>query len=144
MKSISRTAGIVALVFVVLVAAALCFVRLEKNPPGFYIDESSIGYNAWTIASKGCDENGVAWPLYFEAFGDYKNPVYIYLLAGLFRLTGPGIFAARALSASAVVLAAVVIGFLALRLSRSRVVALLITTTTLLTPWLFELGRVSV
>src|SRR3954467_8312770 len=144
MKSISRRAGTVALVFLAMVAAVLCFVRLEKNPPGFYIDESSIGYNAWTIASKGCDENGVAWPLYFQAFGDYKNPVYIYLLAGLFRLTGPGIFAARALSAGAVVLAAIVLGFLAMRLTRSRVVALLITTITLLTPWLFELAHVAV
>jgi hypothetical protein len=96
------------------------------------------------IASRGCDENGVAWPLYFQAFGDYKNPVYIYLLAGLFRLTGPGIFAARALSAGAVVLAAMVLGFLAMRLTRSRVVALLITTITLLTPWLFELAHVAV
>src|SRR3954471_5363143 len=144
MKSISRTAGMRALVFVVFIAAVLCFVRLDENSRGFYIDESSIGYNAWTIASKGCDEHGVPWPLYFQAFGDYKNPVYIYLLAGLFRLAGPGIYVARAFSATAVVLAAIVLGFLAMQLTRSRVAALLISTSALLTPWLFELAHVAV
>src|ERR1051325_9593461 len=107
-----------------MVAAALCFLRITTNPPGFYIDESSIAYNAHTIARTGSDENGARWPLYFRAFGDYKNPVYIYLLAGLFRLTGPSILVARLLSASLVVLAAAALGVLGLRLTRSRSIAL--------------------
>ncbi|HKP93762.1 MAG TPA: glycosyltransferase family 39 protein [Chthoniobacterales bacterium] len=143
MKSMSRRQlATTALFFLVVVSAGLCFLRLKQNPPGFYIDESSIAYNAWTIASTGADEHGLAWPLYFRAFGDYKNPVFIYLLAAIFRVTGPGILVARALSATAVVLAAGVLGWLAFRLTRSRRTALLITATALLTPWLFELGRV--
>src|SRR5215212_2547208 len=114
------------------VAAALFFVRITRNPPGFYIDESSIAYNAHTIASTGTDENGVRWPLYFRAFGDYKNPVYIYTLAALFRLTGPSMLVPRLLSAIFVVLAAGTIGFLAWRLTRARVVALLIVISALL------------
>lgn len=126
-----------------IVAGALCFIRITKNPPGFYIDESSIAYNAHTIARTGADENGVRWPLYFRAFGDYKNPVYIYTLAALFRLTGPGMLVPRLLSAIFVVLAAGAFGFLAWRLTRSRVIALLILIFALLTPWLFEVGRVT-
>ncbi|HEX8897128.1 MAG TPA: hypothetical protein VF751_00395, partial [Chthoniobacterales bacterium] len=64
---------IAVLAAVAIVASGLCFVRLTTNPPGFYIDESSVAYNAHTIATTGRDENGVAWPLYFRAFGDYKN-----------------------------------------------------------------------
>ena len=93
-----------------IVAAALCFVRLTTNPRGFYIDESSIAYNAHLIAQTGCDETGIRWPLYFRAFGDYKNPVYIYTLASVFRLTGPNILAARLLSAIFVALAAGILG----------------------------------
>jgi 4-amino-4-deoxy-L-arabinose transferase-like glycosyltransferase len=126
-----------------IVAAALLFVRITKNPPGFYIDESSIAYNAHTIASTGADENGVRWPLYFRAFGDYKNPVYIYVLAALFRLTGPSILVPRLLSAIFVLLGAGTIGFLAWRLTRARGVSLLIVIFALLTPWLFEVGRVT-
>jgi 4-amino-4-deoxy-L-arabinose transferase-like glycosyltransferase len=123
-------------------AVALCFVRITSNPPGFYIDESSIAYNAHTIAQSGCDENGVSWPLYFRAFGDYKNPIYVYLLAGLFRLTGPSILVARLLSGVALLGAAMTLGWLAWRLSRSRAVALLACIIALITPWFFELGRV--
>jgi 4-amino-4-deoxy-L-arabinose transferase-like glycosyltransferase len=126
-----------------IVAAALLFVRITKNPPGFYIDESSIAYNAHTIARTGCDENGIRWPLYFRAFGDYKNPVYIYVLAGLFRFTGPSILVPRLLSAVLVVLAAAVLGVLAFRQTQSRTAALLIGIFTLVTPWLFEVGHVA-
>jgi hypothetical protein len=65
-------------------------VGVHANPPGFHIDESSIAYNAHTVSLPGRDECGEAWPLYFRAFGDYKNPTYVYMLAAVFRVTGPG------------------------------------------------------
>ena len=82
--------------FIVVIAlgAALYIFRCDKNPAGFYIDESSIAYNAYTISQTGQDEFGKPWPLFFRAFGDYKNPTYIYLLALFFKLTGPSIFTA--------------------------------------------------
>src|ERR1041385_5714867 len=80
-------------------AAALYFVRVPQDPPGFSIDESSICFNAATVSQTGHDEYGVAWPLFFRAFGEYKNPTLVYLLAGLFRLTGPSIAVARLLVA---------------------------------------------
>ena len=126
-----------------IIAAALCFVRITTNPPGFYIDESSIAYNAHTIARTGGDETGVRWPLYFCAFGDYKNPVYIYILAGLFRFTGPSMLVPRLLSAIFIVLGAGTFGILAWRLTRSHVIALFTVIFALLTPWLFEVGRVA-
>jgi len=32
------------------------FYQVAQNPPEFYIDESSIAYNAYTIATTGHDE----------------------------------------------------------------------------------------
>src|SRR5947209_2094309 len=69
-----------------VLAFALYAADVPDNPPGFYIDESSIAYNAHTISQTGRDEYGAAWPLYFRAFGDYKNPTFIYLVAVLFLL----------------------------------------------------------
>lgn len=132
------------LVIVIILAALLYVADLPHNPPGFYIDESSISYNAHLIAQTGRDEHGQAWPLYFRAFGDYKNPVYIYLLAGIFRLTGPSIFIARLFSATLAIVAAFLIGLLGARITKQRVVGVMITLTALLTPWLFELSRVVV
>jgi 4-amino-4-deoxy-L-arabinose transferase-like glycosyltransferase len=118
--------------------------NVTANPAGFYIDESSIAYNAYCIAQSGHDEHGVAWPLYFRAFGDYKNPVYIYLLAGVFRVTGPSIMVARLFSALLGVAACLVIGLLALKITKLRRVGLAVTASALMTPWLFEISRVVV
>jgi 4-amino-4-deoxy-L-arabinose transferase-like glycosyltransferase len=125
------------------IAAAIfaCYLKVAQNPPGYYIDEASISYNAHLISQTGRDETGTRWPLYFRAFGDYKNPVYIYLLAGLYSLTGPGVLAARSLSATFGIVAALALGLLGWRLTRRREVAWCVTLLTLLTPWLFEMSR---
>src|SRR5204863_1140938 len=86
---------------------------------------------------------GNSWPLYFRAFGDYKNPVQVYLLAALFKLTGPSILTARLFGAIAGVTTALLLGWLATRVSHRRDVGLLVAASALLTPWLFELSRVA-
>ena len=124
-----------------LVAAVLYFVHVPNHPPGFSIDESSICYNAWTISQTGHDEYGQAWPLFFRAFGEYKSPVIIYLLAALFSVVGPGITAARLLAASCGFLGAVLLGCLTWQMTRRWVAAGLVTVTAFFTPWLFEASR---
>jgi 4-amino-4-deoxy-L-arabinose transferase-like glycosyltransferase len=130
------------IVLVIAATSTLYFANLQRNPPGYYIDESSISYNAYTISQTGHDEFGNSWPLYFRAFGDYKNPVYIYLLAAIYRITGPGVLPARMLSATLGVLAAVSLGLLAWRMTKKKFVAMLVSLMALLTPWLFEMSRV--
>jgi 4-amino-4-deoxy-L-arabinose transferase-like glycosyltransferase len=131
-----------------LLPAALCVLAfalyaadVPHNPPGFYIDESSIAYNAHTISESGRDEHGEAWPLYFRAFGDYKNPTYVYLLAAVFRAAGPGVAAARLLSAALGASAALLLGLLASRLTRSSEAGAVVACSALLTPWLYESSR---
>lgn len=125
------------LVFGVVVYAA----GVPANPPGFHLDESSVAFNAHSVATTGRDEHGTAWTLFFRAFGEYKNPVYIYLLAAVFKLTGPSITAARLLSAALGVATALVLGLLARRMTGQRESFPLVMLMALLTPWLFELSR---
>ncbi|HEX8284683.1 MAG TPA: hypothetical protein VF588_15065 [Pyrinomonadaceae bacterium] len=135
-----------AALWLLLAAAGLAFYAwgAPANPPGFFIDESSVAYNAHTVSESGRDEHGEAWPLYFRAFGDYKNPTYVYLLAAVFRVTGPSVAAARYLSAVLGVLAALALGLLGARVTRRPGAGPLTFLTALLTPWLFELSRVVV
>lgn len=126
---------------VVLVTLAGYLAKQRTNPPGFYIDESSIAYNALTIAQSGRDEWGVRWPLYFRAFGEYKNPVYIYLLAGVFRVVHPSNLVARRFSALLGYAAAALIGLLAFAISRRRWIGWTIFVLALVTPQLFEISR---
>jgi 4-amino-4-deoxy-L-arabinose transferase-like glycosyltransferase len=131
------------LIVLAAIAAAICpyYVKVAQNPPGYYIDEASISYNAHLISQTGRDETGTHWPLYFRAFGDYKNPVYIYLLAGVYFFAGPSVLAARLLSATIGVLAALALGLLGWRMTKRREVAFGVTLLALLTPWLFEMSR---
>src|ERR1044072_8628093 len=134
-RRLTLAAGLCALAF------ALYAVDVPNNPPGFYIDESSIAYNALTVAQSGRDEHGEAWPLYFRAFGDYKNPTYVYLLAAVFKVTGPSVAVARVLSAALGALAALLLGLLALRLTRREEAGVVVACSALLTPWLYESSR---
>ena len=140
-SALHRRQWLILLLITVAISAAY-FATVHRNPPGYYIDESSISYNAYTVSQNGRDEFGEPWPLYFRAFGDYKNPVHIYLLAAIYRITGPGILAARWLSAACGVLAALGLGLLATRITKRRDAGIVVALMSLLTPWLFEMSRV--
>lgn len=128
------------------VCAALVVVRnlvdLSGSPPGLYVDEASIGYNAWTIAHYGVDEHGIHFPLFFEAFGEYKNPIYVYAVALLARFLPLTVAVERF---PAAIFGLAVVGFLtaaAWRLTASRLITLGTLVLTALTPWLIIESRV--
>jgi hypothetical protein len=116
--------------------------HIPTDPPGFYLDESSICYNAHTISQNGRDEYGFAWPLFFRAFGEYKNPTLIYLVAALFKITGPSIAVARYCSASLGWLTGLLLGLLAWQMTKRSVIVIAVVGMVWLTPWLFECSRV--
>ena len=113
------------------------------NPPGFHRDEAALSLNAYSISTSLRDEDGALLPLFFRSFGDYKSPLYPYLLAGLFTITGPEAQVARGTSAVLVLAAVLLLGLLARRLTGSGRVAVAVVVLAGLTPWLFELGRVA-
>lgn len=66
-------------VLIFLLAFLLRFYYLDKLPPGLGRDEVSVAYNAYSILKTGRDEHGRFLPVYFEAIGDQKLPVIIYI-----------------------------------------------------------------
>jgi len=145
---------VIILLGAALLTVATYFAEVPKNPPGFFVDESSIAYNAHLISKSDGDEHGQKWPLFFRAFGEYKSPTYIYLLAGLYSLTGPSIAVARALSPTLGMAAALVLGLVGAFSTRTLrdgqegsrtdlelTIGLVVVLTALVTPWLFEMSR---
>lgn len=128
----------------VLVAAALWFLVFGPPPaPGFIRDEASIAYNAYTLSQNLHDQNNALLPLYIKSFGDYKSPLFPYLLAIVFRVTGPSRHVAL-VSASVFVFAAIaLLGLLAWRRTRSLFAVCGVVALGAITPWLYELGRTS-
>jgi 4-amino-4-deoxy-L-arabinose transferase-like glycosyltransferase len=129
------------LLAVSLVVCVVYFAEVSHNSPGFFVDEASIAYNAYTVSKSGVDEYGYSCPIYFRAFGEYKSPVYIYLLAALYWFTGPSVSVARTLSAVLGLIAAILLGLLAARITQRRWAGLLIFVIVLITPWMFEISR---
>jgi 4-amino-4-deoxy-L-arabinose transferase-like glycosyltransferase len=89
----------ILLCIILFLGTLLRFYQIDNNPPGLYVDEVSIGYNAYTILQGGVDEHGVSFPLFFKAFGEYKMPAYIYTTAAAMAVFGKNEFAVRFVSA---------------------------------------------
>jgi|WetSurMetagenome_2_1015567.scaffolds.fasta_scaffold02579_3 4-amino-4-deoxy-L-arabinose transferase-like glycosyltransferase len=100
------------LILIFLLAGVLRFYNISNNPPGLYIDEVSIGNNAYSILKTGKDEYGQSFPLFFRSFGDYKMPAYIYSVAFSMSIFGKNELAVRFPSALAGTLTIIVLYFL--------------------------------
>src|SRR3954463_11240465 len=116
---------------------------ISENPPGFYLDESGLTYNAYVLAHTGAGEFGPHFPLFFQCFSDGYvqtiNPAQIYMLAAIFLVLPPSILLSRLYSAFFIFAACILLGFLAKRISRSRTIGLIVGASALLTPWFFEM-----
>src|SRR5260221_6964623 len=62
--------------------------HLSTNPSGFFCDEAAIGYNAYTLLHTGVDEYGKSFPIFFQSFGDFKDPLQIYTTIPFIALFG--------------------------------------------------------
>jgi len=140
---VERPALLAALGAVVAVGAFHLWIT-PSNPPGFHRDEVALSLNAHTLSTTLRDEEGAFLPLFLRSYDDYKSPLYPYLLAGVFLVTGPEGQAARAFSAVLVLAAVLLLGLLARRLTGSWVVGVLAAVLGGATPWLFELGRIAI
>ena len=141
MRRLREQPWTVAFAAVSLLLVLLHLVALDSSPPGLYNDEASIGYNAWAVAHYGIDEHGAHLPLFFEAFGEYKNPVYIYALAPFTWILPLTPYVVRLPAALFGLLTCAAAAMLAWQLTRSRLVALLSLATAGATPWLVQESR---
>jgi len=128
------------IIFLLIIAFLLRFYKISSIPPGLYIDEVSIGYNAYLISSKGVDEYNVKYPLWFKAFGEYKLPVYIYLTSASISLFGKNDLAIRLPSVIFGSLSVIVLFLLLLRIG-SYSLAFFSAILLAFSPWHLQFSR---
>ena len=133
---------ILLLISILSLGIWLRLYHLDISPPGLYADETSIIYNAYSILKTGKDEYGVAWPLFFRAFGEYKNPVFIYSLIPLIKIFGLEPIAIRVGVALWGSLALPLMYIFAKQVSKNKTVALLATLILSLMPWQLHYSRI--
>jgi hypothetical protein len=140
-KTLRILLGVAAVVLV------FCFYiwGISQNPPGFQIDESATAYNAYLVSRTGAGEFGPRFPVMFQQYAvsnpTYMNPLAIYLFAIMFRFLPPSIPVARTFAAFWMFAACLLLGVLAKRISGQRKIGIIVAGSALLTPWLFEEGR---
>jgi 4-amino-4-deoxy-L-arabinose transferase-like glycosyltransferase len=99
MKFLKKYSLVLILIFSLFVGIFFRFYKLGITPRGFYLDEAAMGYNAYSILQTGKDEYGKVLPLIFRSFGDFKTPIYTYLIVPLIPVFGLSVFATRLPSA---------------------------------------------
>jgi len=131
----------ILLIGILLLASLLRFYKLDTIPHGLYIDEVSIGYNAYTILTKGADEYGVSYPLFFKAFGEYKMPVAVYLTSASMAVFGKSEFAVRFPSALLGTISVLLLYFLVRILFKDNRTAIVSAFLLAISPWHIQFSR---
>lgn len=130
-------------ILILVLGAWWRFYNLSEVPNGMYVDETVIGYNAWSLAETGRDEYGVKWPIFLRSFGAFSSPLYTHLTAGVVKVIGLSNFSVRLLSATAGTLMIVwlylILGELKYKWWLRMIGALLIA----LAPWSVFLSRIA-
>ena len=144
MEFLKKKFGKVALLLIIIgLGGFLRFYKLSEIPGGFYVDESAIGYNAYSLLLTGKDEYGKAFPIFLRSYGTFPSPLYTYLTTIPIKIWGPTEFSVRFLSAiSGIVLILVVYLILGqLNIFKNKAIPLIATFLFAIIPWSIFFSR---
>lgn len=138
--SISANFRTIIFGLIVFLGIFLRIYKINSIPPSISWDEASIGYNAYLVSSTSKDEWGEVLPIHFQAFGEWKLPVYIYSTIPFIKFFGLNQVSVRLPSYIAGIVSAIFFGLIWFKLKgkKSGVVA---TILFLFNFWSFSLSR---
>lgn len=131
-----------AIAFIVLLAAALRLVALDRVPPAICQDEAVNAYDAYCILKTGTDHFGTPWPVFFRSFGDYHPGPPIYLQIPFQMLLGLSVWSTRLPDALFGTAHVFFVYFLIRRFYGDRV-GLLAAALLAVSPWHIHLSRLA-
>lgn len=123
------------------IALFVRFNALGENPAGFFRDEASTGYDAYSIMQTGRDQYGKFLPLFCRSFGDYNESLYRFLVVPSVFFFGLTEFAVRFPAAVIGVLTVLIFYFLS-RLLFEKKIALIQTFLLAVSPWHILFSRI--
>lgn len=128
MSMFNRQGALFAMLFCLMMAAALRFPDLPQAPPGLHYDEAANAVLATEIGQGG------ERPIFITSYTG-KEVLFFYLAGGLIHLIGSSVFALRLTSAFVGVLTVAVTYWLGLELFRDRRIALLAAALLAVSFW---------
>lgn len=132
-------------VLIFLLGTILRVYQLDVVPGSLEWDEVSYGYNAYSLQQTGKDEYGEFLPATFRAFGDYKQPVYMYLEVASVSIFGLNPFSVRFPAAFFGSLSIIVVYLLTFELFRKQKYAQQLALFSMfffaISPWSIQFSR---
>lgn len=104
-------------------------------------DEASFAYNAYSILRTGKDEYGVSLPLQFKSVGDYKAPLFIYLMVPVIKFLGLNEFSVRFLPSLMGSISPVILYFIVFSVFKKSRLALISAFFLAISPWHLQFTR---
>ena len=129
------------LLLIIILASFLRLYKLGEVPGSLDWDETSLGWNAYSILKTGTDEYGKAWPVSIRSFNDYKPPMYVYAAIPSIVVFGLNEFSVRLPSAIAGILTVFITYFLVKELTKKDSLALLSSFLLAISPWSIQFSR---
>ncbi len=135
--------NVILLLSIITIGLVLRLFNLTNNPAGFFCDEASIGYNAYSLLKTGKDEYGVSFPIFLQSFGDYRPPLAIYSAIPIIALFGLNELSTRLPSVIYGLLTIITMYFIGKEISsnKSSFLGLLTAFITATMPWLIHYNR---
>lgn len=135
------------LLIILILGFTLRVYNLSGNPAGFFCDEASIGYNAYSILTTGADEFGTPFPIFFRAFGEHKSPIETYSTVPFVWLLGLNEFSTRLTSSTYGLLSLITIYLLVKEFFKHHkdhyLLAVLSVFFLAISPWAVHFSRVA-
>lgn len=134
---------ILILSIIVLLAFVLRIALLTKVPIGFFIDEASTGYDAYSILHTLKDHHGKFLPLFARALDDYRPSTYIFLTIPFVHFLGLSELSIRLPSAIVGTLTVITIYFLTQQLLGGKKQGLVAAFLLAISPWHIQFSRIA-
>jgi len=128
---------------IILLTVILRFYQLTNYPSGFHIDETTLGYNAYSILTTGRDESGRFLPLYSTSFGLDRAIGNFLITAISVAIFGLNEFAVRFIFALFGVLTVFLFYIFAREIFPNYIFALLTMFFLSISPWHIDMSRAS-
>ena len=131
------------LLTVLMLAGGLRFFKLNNSPRSLNWDETSLGYNAYSLLKTGKDEYGKVMPVSLRSFDDFKPAGYAYFAVPVIWIGGLSSLTTRLPSATMGLLLVVCVFVIASQLTKSTLVGVLAAAVIAFEPWSLHFSRIA-
>jgi 4-amino-4-deoxy-L-arabinose transferase-like glycosyltransferase len=127
---------------ILVLGAVLYFYDLPENPPGFFCDEASDGYDAYCISRTLRDQHGAKLPVFLYALRDWRGGAFAYLCIPAVKLFGLNEASVRG-TAAVIGILTILFTYLLARELAGKGAGLLAALFLTICPWHFFFSRVA-